>query len=491
MSRGYFSLVLHAHLPFVRHPEHAEFLEEKWYFEAVAECYLPLLDVFERLAREGVPFRAAISLSPTLVAMMDDPLLRERCRRYLTTRLAAAASSRDWVREAQERALAEFERCCGDLFASFSALHRSGHLELLTTAATHGFLPLLKGRPSSVQAQIAVAADEQRQRLGAVSAGFWLPECGYYPSLESIVARQGYRYFILDAHGMPSSETSFPVDLGGVSAFGRDPDASREIWGPTGYPSSPIYRDFHAVDASGFKVLAVTGSVYKKDYDPVAAANVARLHARQFIASRLARLKRDQAGSDQPPILIAAYDAELFGHWWHEGPVFLEHALRECAQHREVMPAIGPADYLDRHGPGRPGRAAASSWGQHGFNEFWLNPTNRWIYPEIRQAEAQLQTALQSEGASTPLGRRATQQAARSLLLAQASDWPFIMVRGASAAYAEKRLRDQLARVHFLCASVLKGEVDESRLAALEHMDRIFPNLDVRRFQERSSCAEV
>lgn len=488
MQRGYLCLLLHAHLPFVRHPEHPEFLEEKWFFEAVAECYLPLLAAFGRLAEEGVRFRVTVSLSPTLVAMMDDGLLRSRCQRYLERRLAAAAGAPDFVRADCARALADFTARGGDLAGGFAALQASGHLELMTTAATHGFLPLLKGRASSVRAQVRVAADEQRRRFGRQSAGFWLPECGFFPSLQRELQACGYRYFVVDAHGMPEPAKLAPVDCGGVAAFGRDADSSREIWGPGGFPSSAVYRDFHAVDANGFKTSAVTGLPAKDSYDPVAAQAQVRRQARQFVASRVARIHHHEGGLDHPPVITSAYDAELFGHWWHEGPQFIEEVIRECARSAPALELVAHGDFLARHGCGSAAAPAASSWGQHGFNEFWINASNHWIYPALRLAEANFLEALARANASEPGPARALRQAARSLLLAQASDWPFLMTRGTSVAYAEQRLRDQLARVHFLCAAAAAGGGDARKVRALEHLDCIFPEIDCRHFLEATRC---
>ena len=505
MPRGYLALVLHAHLPFVRHPEHAEFLEERWLFEAVSDCYLPLLGVFEKLADDGVPFRATLSISPTLAAMLDDDLLRRRCHDFLKERQAKSQGAAPFLAEHSDHALREFERRGGDIVGGFSSLQQRGCLEIITTAATHGFLPLQKSHAPTVRAQIRVALDEHVRRFHAKPCGFWLPECGFYPGLQHELAAAGVGYFIVDAHGFlnaqpPAPHGVFaPVACPGVAVFARDPDSAREVWGPGGFPGAAAYRDFHATDGNGFKSFAVTGAAdEKKGYDPKLAARLALHHAHQFVQSRIAQAEFQAAHLANPPVIVAAYDAELFGHWWHEGPQFLEHVLRIAASHGKEIETITPSDYIARHPPAFAAVPGASSWGQHGFNDYWLNATNHWIYPELRRAAlrfAEVCTmhggglwekprAPAPNGGGGPLLRRAHQQAGRSLLLAQASDWPFMMKRGASASYAGKRLSDQLARVHHLCDAIEQGTVSERRLLALEQMDNLFPHLDCRHFLE-------
>lgn len=488
MARGYLSLLLHAHLPFVRHPEHDEFLEERWLFEAVAGCYLPLISVFERLAADGIPFRITMSVSPTLAAMLDDPLLRKRCHAHIGKQRAIAEKSSPFLAGHFAAALKQFEDLGGDIVAPLRRLHQDGRVDLITTAATHGFLPLLKTHPPSVRAQIRIALDEHVRRFGDGPEGFWLPECGFYPGLDRRLAAEGLRYSVVDSHAflaadpMPVSGTFAPVVSNGIAVFARDADSAREVWGPGGFPGAAVYRDFHATDAHGLKTFAVTGpSPEKRPYDPASAREAAMRHAMQFVDARVAQAEFQSSRLSQPPVILAAYDAELFGHWWFEGPQFIEHVIRTVAARSDEIELVTPSDYLDRHPAEFEAQPGASSWGQHGFNDYWLNAANHWIHPQLRQAAMRLTKActVNETGAD-----RALRQAARSLLIAQASDWPFMMTRGASASYAEKRLRDQIARVHFLCDAVEKGAVDERRLRALEAMDNLFPNLDCRHFME-------
>jgi 1,4-alpha-glucan branching enzyme len=527
MPRGYLALVLHAHLPFVRHPEHPSVLEETWLFEAITEVYLPLLACLERLVAEGLPVRLTVSLSPTLVAMLQDDLLQ---RRYLahaerTLALAEAEVARTrgdarlhpvarLYRTRWEEAMRRFEEDYRrDLTRGFARLADAGAVELITTAATHAFLPLLRSTPGMVSAQLQVAARSHQATFGAPPAGLWLPECGYYPGLEEQVAAAGLRYFFVEAHGLwhasppPRAGVYAPADCpNGVAVFARDPETSRRVWSAEqGYPGDPWYRDFYRdigfdlpIDAlrpfladgetrahTGLKYYRVTDRTEPKaPYEPERAAERVRVHAQDFL--RLCRSTCEQAARSlsRPPIVTAPYDAELLGHWWFEGPQWLEQVLRLAARGVEGIALTSPGDDLSRYPERERTRPAASTWGEGGYNEFWLNEGNDWVYPHLHAAARRL-AALARDFADVPPGSlagRALRQAARSLLLAQASDWAFLMRAGTAPDYAGRRTRDHLARARYLEAGLRAGRIDPLRLAAIEELDRIFPDLDPRPF---------
>ena len=269
---GQLALILHAHLPFVRHPEHERFLEEDWLFEALTETYLPLLDVFEGLVRDRIRLRVTLSLSPTLLSMVTDPLLQQRYRRYLDERIEALADEQQRTRSdtaiqsvvkfyrARYTALRDRfrERDHSDVSQSFRRLAEAGHLELVTTAATHGYLPLLAVNEESLYAQLSMAVRTHQRVLGRHPRGIWLPECAYTPGLDRILAEFGFEYFILDSHGLlnadprPRYGVHRPIRTpAGPVAFGRDFESSREVWAAEGgYPGDPLYRDSTVTPAS-------------------------------------------------------------------------------------------------------------------------------------------------------------------------------------------------------------------------------------------------
>ncbi len=527
MARGYLNVVLHGHLPYVRHPEHDHFLEERWFFEALTESYIPLVSAFDRLLEEGVRFRLTVSLSPTLLAMLGDPLLQTRYLRYLD--LLEKLAERELRRTRGETA---FQRLAGfyrdrlgearlvfqgrygrDLSRAFEKYRDLGVMELITTSATHGYLPALQTQPSAVRAQVVVAVEAFNRRFGGRPRGFWLPECGYFPGLEATLRDQGIRHFTVEAHGLlhasfrPHYGLAAPIACeNGVAAFGRDPEAARQVWSSAeGYPGDPVYREFYrdigfdlefkdvralSPDGrtrvyTGFKYYRVTGPTDQKEpYDPHRAARRAAEHADHFLRSRWEQIQRQAPQMDVPPVITVPFDAELLGHWWYEGPIWLEALLRRTAAQNGEVEFITPTDYLTRHPTLQKATPSASSWGAGGFNGFWINTDTDWMLPYLHDAARKMEelAGAHREEPEGTLADRALRQAARSLLLAQASDWGFIMRNGTAVEYAHQRVRDHLARFNALMAALAAGEIDSRRLAALEALDPLFAWVDFRVF---------
>lgn len=525
MAAGTLSVVLHAHLPYVRHPEHEDFLEEDWLFEAITECYLPLLLRLERLAEDGIPTRFAVSLSPTLTAMLDDDLLRARYLKHLENLIALAEKEVRRTRgDADFQPLARYylngyrstrrqylDRYRSDVAGAFGALRDAGTIELMTCAATHGFLPLLKTEPEAVRAQILIGQESFRRRFGGGAEGIWLPECGYYPGLEDTLEEAGLRYFVVESHGLlhasarPRFGLRAPIACpNGVAAFARDPESSRQVWSAEyGYPGDFDYREFyrdigfdldfkyiqpHILDGqtrifTGIKYYRVTGPTHDKaPYRPDEARRKVRGHARHFLEQRAAEIERCAASMDREPHILCPYDAELFGHWWFEGPDWLEAVARRAAAAHPDLRLASPSEHLARYPQLQVAVPSASSWGTEGYSDCWLSGANAWIYPHLNRATRRLSSLAGRFPDEPPrsLNARALNQAARSLLIAQSSDWPFILKTGTSTEYSERRIRDHLARCRYLCDAVDRDQVDEFRLRALEEMDNLFPFLDFR-----------
>ena len=529
---GFLCLVLHAHLPFVRHPEHEDFLEEDWLFEAITETYIPLLQVLEGLERDGVACRLTMSLTPSLIEMLNDPLLRRRYTRHLARlcELAAREVERtqhlpDFQATAQmylerfSRARADYaQRWHGDLVGAFARLQETGRLEIITCAATHGFLPLLRVNPAAVRAQIAVAVQHYTETFGRAPRGIWLPECGFYPGLDEVLKDFGLRYFFVDGHGIEhaTARPKFGVHAplfcpGGVAAFGRDPESSQQVWSAEqGYPGDADYREFYRdigfdleLDYlrpyihragirinTGIKYHRITGRTEAKEpYVRAAALAKAAVHAAHFVKARQKQATALRAKLGRAPVIVAPYDAELFGHWWFEGPEWLEAVLRALAGQSRLQLAT-PADYLAAQPVQQLAMPAASSWGSKGHHEIWLNAATDWIYPHLHVAADRMAALARRFPAARGLRRRALNQAARELLLAQSSDWAFIMSRGTFTQYAAQRTRGHLLAFNELRDALLLDAVRPARLAALEQQDNIFPTLDYRVYSPREKTGE-
>lgn len=519
---GYHCIVLHAHLPYIRHPEYDSFFEENWFFEAIAETYIPIHNLLQRKHREGYRQCLTLSLSPTLLSMLADPFLRERFRTHLDKLRQLAEKevqrTRDDPRfsglaQAYRQQLETvsdtyFDELNGDLIGAFVGLHEAGVIELITSAATHGFLPLLKAEPSNVRAQLKTGAETFHHLTGMQAQGVWLPECGYYEGLEALVEDAGFGYFVVDSHGIlnakprPYYGLSAPLLCpNGIAVFGRDPESSRQVWSrDEGYPGDVHYRDFYRdigfdlemdyirpfiLDGetrihTGFKYYRITGQDGEKAvYDPEQARQRINSHADDFV--RRARVQLAQyEGRDKPaPLIVSPYDAELFGHWWFEGPDWLESVIERYGEYPEQVALSTPSTYLAGNSQLQVAEPSASSWGNGGYNAFWLNEGNDWIYPSLHDAGKRMQSLVEQFNDAEPgaLTYRALQQAGRSLLLAEASDWAFFMKTGTAQEYAYNRTRDHLARFNYLENVLRNNSIDERRLQALEVMDPVFPNL--------------
>jgi 1,4-alpha-glucan branching enzyme len=521
MSSGSLALILHAHLPFVRHPEHEHFLEEDWFFEAVTESYIPLLRMMQRLVDDRVPFKLTFSITPTLCAMLQDKLLRQRYERHLDLLIDLTAREQRRNRAHPKlRELADFyfelfsenrrlfvdEWKCG-LLSVFRDLRNTGGLEIIASAATHGVLPILQQQaPRAARAQVLIGRDVYVDLFGDGPNGFWLPECAYAPGLEALLQEANLRWFVLDAHGLlfgkprPCRSIYAPCYTpAGPAIFARDRDSSRQVWSAhEGYPGDPAYREFYrdvgfdlpmehlgpiargSRKFSGVKYYRITGRGDEKQlYDRSAAKNAAAKHASHFLEQRRQQIREiSELGFD--PIVVAPFDAELFGHWWFEGPLFLEEFIRQAARERDFS-LTTPSEYLAAHPTQQIVEPAASTWGENGHLAVWLDPSNAWIYPHLHVAAQKMSEAarIHTENCSR-LADRMLKQLARELLLAQSSDWAFLMKTGTAREYATKRTIDHLARFNRLHDQFVTGDVDEDFLRDCEWRDNPFPDVNWR-----------
>jgi 1,4-alpha-glucan branching enzyme len=523
MATGYLSIVLHAHLPFVRHPEDATVMEERWLYEAITGTYLPLLQVFEGLLADEVPFRCTVSLSAPLIGMLTDDLLKERAAAFIDSmiELCERELERTKAEPYYNRLAAMYHdrfltlrhtwRCHdGDLILAFKKLQEAGRLEVITSTATHAFFPLLDRNWAAIRAQVHVAADQYERHFGRRSLGMWLGECGYVPGVDELLREAAVRYFFVDTHALrfadrpPVYAHYAPVYChSGVAAFARDVESSRQVWSAKeGYPGDPHYRDFYrdiGFDLpleyigpfihpeghrmyTGIKYHAITHAQMhdKWVYDPEVARGKAGLHATHFRTHRQRQCEELAARMDRPPLIISPYDAELYGHWWYEGPIFLNDLFRQIHFDQSAIETITPGDYLERHPTNQVATPSASSWGQRGYNEYWLNETNAWIYRHLHTAAERMVELAQIFSAPTPLQTSALNQAVRELMLAQSSDWPFIMKTGTTVSYAERRFNDHVKRFTKLYEDLLAERVDQDWLASIQEKDNLFPHADYR-----------
>lgn len=534
---GFVAIVLHAHLPYVRHPEHARSIEERWLYEALWECYLPLVGVLDRLADDGIFGALTLSISPPLAAMLRDELLRRRFEDHLDRTAAlvdrllarspgpfepALRAHRSRLDEARDR----WDGAGGDVLGAFVRHASKGTIELLTTAASHAYLPgLLPASPASVRAQLRLGLRSFEALTGVRPAGLWLPECAFDPALDRDLAGAGARFTILDGHGVELARPRPPrgifapiLSSRGVAYAGRDPHASRDVWSrASGYPGDPAYREFYR-DAgfdlpesdlegeigpsgarlmTGVKLFRVTGKGPDKEpYDPQKALARAAIHAAHFIEEREISLRSEALPRNRgisiklpPPLIVAPFDAELFGHWWFEGPEFLERTARLLAASARgggVAP-ISLGVYMSRYPEAFVAEPAASTWGEGGFGAAWTGPASAHLWRHVHHAAREVEGAVLRRRQAEGIWGEALDQAIRELLLLEASDWAFMLTRGEMAPYAEERVRSHASRARRLAAIAMSDEVSDAHAAfvrAVAAQDRFCGELSGDRIRD-------
>jgi len=513
-TKGYLAIVLHAHLPFVRHPEHARAMEERWLFEALAECYLPLLGAFDRLHRGAVPFAVTMSLTPPLASMLRDDLLRRRFHEYLERieRLADKETTR--LRDDERfRPIAQFyvehlvevrrtwDRIRGDVVGALVGHADAQEIDLISCSATHAYLPGLLATRRALRAQLRVGMRAFEHLTGRRPQGIWLPECAYSPEFDAEIAQAGFRYTVLDSHGVsfarprPPFGVSAPIaSNAGVVFFARDPESSKQVWSRhEGYPGDVYYRDFYrdvgfdlpveylgdevgpfgARTMTGLKYHRITGTTDDKaPYQPGVALERASEHAGNFLQNRIAQVRHVTGELPVPPIVVAPYDAELFGHWWFEGPSFLEGFFRQLHKVRlageDALEAVTLRGYLDRHPVIMRAMPAASSWGAGGYGEVWVGPESSKVWRHVHHAGRYVAWILDRHRSADGAKGRALDQMIRELLLLQSSDWGFIITNKTVAPYAWARIRAHVHRLRHLGYLVQKPSLEEADVAFVD-----------------------
>ena len=523
-TAGDLLLVLHAHLPYVRYPEHEDHLEETWLHEAMLESYIPLIRVLEDLLNDGADFKLTLSLTPSLLEMLDDKLLMERFQRYLESRIDLA--EKELSRTRKDPTLAPlarmyhrrflgiryfFDRACrGNLIPALRSLEHSGKIAFITSTATHAFLPLHMSEPATLRGQIGLGCSTFQRHFGKRPSGMWLPECGYAPGLDSFIREAGAGYVFLESHGVlnavprPKKSIYRPVRTpAGLIVFARDTQSCAQVWSSRGgYPGNAVYRDFYrdigfdlddtyiqpylpggVRTFTGMKYYRVTGKTeHKEPYVPEQALQQAVQHAEHFQQARNEQVLFLGNTLRIRPVITAAFDAELFGHWWYEGPEWLRSILGSQASRRRSYRFITPSEYIAQNDAYETVRPSASSWGRNGFHEVWLAPANSWIYRHLKKAAGTLSRLSKAHETATGVLERALNQAARELLLAQASDWPFMMKTGTAAGFAEAAFREHMGSFFDLCHEISAGTVREDNLIWREQKSPLFRDIDFRLF---------
>ncbi len=497
MTTRSLALVLHAHLPWVlpTQPTGSCSFEEAWLHEALWESYLPILDVLAR--RDDARALCVLSVSPTLLAMLRSPIFPSRFRAYVESMRAELQGARSGDAAPAALALEDrlntsaqaFERFNGDLIKPLRSLAERGVIELGTTAATHAILPNLLTE-AGARAQLRMGLRYAHQAFGRPVNFLWLPECAYHPRLAPLLGDADVSSTVLDAHAFELAEPRprhgvfqpvFPNEP--ISIFGRHTALSNAIWSnETGYPASLDYRDFHRPEntESPFGRAVKLHANTKAPYEPARGARLAREHATDFLTRANEAV---QASTAARPIATVAFDAELFGHWWWEGPLFLEQLFALAARPDSPVTLETPSTYLSRDPAVALAQPAASTWGRGGFLEVWSHPRVSHAHRILQRAERTMLEvdALVRDEPRSETQRRARILAIRELFLLQGSDTLFMLRTGQAVPFAEARLRTLSGRLDTLFAVAMREKEaagDREALAGLARDSVLFRELE-------------
>jgi len=551
---GAFSLVLHTHLPYCRKAGMWPHGEE-WIHEALAETYVPLLDALYALRAEGVRTRLTVSLTPVLVEQLADPDIWAHFERYLEDELEAAEADLARARSTGEADLARlaafyvrfYERVRSlfvevygrNVVAAFKALQDEGRIEISTSAATHGYLPLLS-RDASIYAQLRTAIASYERHFGRRPTAIWLPECAYRPAylagdgivrpaLEEFLSAQGIKVFFVESSAIEGGRSagirggllpgayevarrryvltgnveaelptgrgttfkayyaqgSEPLAVPPVCVIGRNNHTSMQVWSADmGYPGDAAYREFHRKDeVSGLQYWRVTGPRvdlgHKAYYDPDLALERVASHAAHFaeLVAEEARRYADQTG--EFGLVSSHYDTELFGHWWFEGIEWIKQVLRHLAADERVALTTA-TEFVADHASGEVITLPEGSWGAGGTHWTWDNPDTHWMWEPIHMAERRMESIVARYPSPSDQERLVLAQLARELLLLQSSDWPFLVTTGQAKEYAIERFEAHAARFDELATGLEQGMTRAliERAHELWQVDNVFADMD-------------
>lgn len=551
---GAFTFVLHSHLPYARAAGRWPHGEE-WIHEAAAETYIPLLNALTDLHESGVAARITIGLTPILCEQLADDLIKDNFVEYLEQKISAAATDiprfaaledeqggilaayyRDWYSGIKT---AFIERYGRDILGGFRRLQDAGMVEVITCAATHGYLPLLS-RDTSIRGQLRTGVESYKRHFGRAPRAIWLPECAYRPAyesddgairpgIESFVAEQGLKLFFAETHTIeggrpvgkaagdaigpygdivrryvvpqgeyiePTQRTTFQPyyvhkteitkpEHSGVAVIGRNNRTGLQVWsGEWGYPGDIDYREFHKKDGtSGMQYWRVSGVRVdlgqKEYYHPDWAEHKVAEHARHFawlVGDQLEQYASENKG--EYGIISANYDTELFGHWWFEGVEWIKQVLMHLAESDKVELTTA-SDYTEAHPPTEVLSLREGSWGQGGGHFVWLNVDTRWMWEPIHEAESRMEQLVKGNERS-PDEEIVLKQIARELVLLQASDWPFLVTTAQAKEYATRRFTQHVERFDALALSLERDKPDVALAEEWYERDKIFPDIDWR-----------
>ncbi len=548
MKKGFFNLILHTHIPYCRKAGVWPFGEE-WIHEALSETYIPLLIVLYDLVEEGYKPYITINLTPILVEQLKDAYFNQKFKKYIENKIYLAEKDitrfekrgkKDYIKVAKFYAewykniyISYKERFKEDVINAFKELQDGGYIEIITSAATHGYLPLL-GRDSAISAQVNVGRETYKRYFGKDPKGIWLPECAYRPGynwlppvdtydaqkgerpgIEKFLVENNLNFFFVDTHVLEGGEPKgvymerFPAlkrlweqfreEYKGkplniekrttylsyliqykedfVNVLARNKETGLQVWsGDWGYPGDFWYREFHKKDEiSGLQYWRVTdpsGDLGKKEvYIPEKTTERVKEHAGHFSNLVHTLIANFYKEHSVPGIVNALYDTELFGHWWFEGISWIGEVLKNISNMKDIG-LITSSAYIENYSSPEVISIPEGSWGEGGYHFVWFNEKTEWMWPVIYRAERRMEeVAKRYVHTDDKMLERMLNQASRELLLLESSDWPFLITTMQAAEYAKKRFKGHVDKFNTLLDYVEGGKFDEEAIVYLTQLE--------------------
>lgn len=588
MKLGGFTFVLHTHMPFYRGAGKWPHGEENLH-EVMAETYVPLLEALTDLHEQGINAKVTLGITPVLVEQLADPTIISNFEAYVGQEIEAATSEVKRFEESGEQHflyLAHFyldyyrhilqtfqERFGRDIIGGFRRLQDADVVEILTSGATHPYLPLMS-RDSTIHAHLAIGKQTTERHFGKAPRAIWLPECAYRPAyyatasdgsqyerpgIERFLEENGIRLFFSESDAVEGSRVlgraeretreltrptstsnvtqreiygqvaqmietmgyesagfvterrvvpfeegdhaawqdggtfeGYQVRDSDVAVLGRNRAVGEQVWAAAvGFPGDPDYREFHKKDPEhGFQYWRVTDNkadiAYKQPYEPYHAGQRVRSHADHFVTLLEGQLRAySEAHEGKAGFIASSYDTELFGHWWFEGVQWLKEVLLRLAQHPSIELTTA-SQWIEQNPPDKVVDLPESSWGHAGTHVTWTNPETNWMWEAVHKVERRMEDLVERYPDATGGVQLALNQAARELVLLEASDWEFLYTTGQAREYAGERFADHTNRFNDLADAVESGGEQAEVLAhQYGERDNLFPDIDYRLFAKR------
>lgn len=542
---GSYILVLHTHMPWVMYHEG---LEVEWLLEAAAETYIPLLDVMYKLVDEGISPKVTFTISPVLAEQLALDHFKEQFLAYCAKKVEVARNDRKQFEQADPHlaylasrwesyygqiAVRFTETYKKDLIGAFRRLQDEGHIEIMTCGATHAYFPAAL-EDTSIQAQVRTAVESHTKHFGRQPKGFWLPECGYRPAcrwappvgskageipyprkgVEEFLSEADIGYFVVDNHQLMKA---FPQDFvkdpffahrargaqtpkEPVAVFARDIPLSLQVWRhEIGYPGDGAYLDFHKRHSEGrLRYWKITHNkadmAYKDYYYPDDAVDQKVLeHAGNYKFHIAGSLKHHFEQTGAASMVLTAFDTELYGHWWFEGPLFIYHVIKWVHKDPEIKTETC-SEFLDRIPPRGDVFLPESSWGAGYDSSTWINKEVAWVLDRDYDAEREMQyLAREFFYTKDPDHIKILKQCARELMVLMSSDWKFMISNWSTRDHAERRVGQhysdfkQLAKMAWDYGHGRWVEQSEwILLGDCMARNRLFPDIDFKWFANPS-----